>query len=82
MIRVPPTSRLPYSKAEIPASKKEAIINTSNALSAALPKEAHINSESLGLLSNTAAYYDYFSGSTSSQHLVSIRTAWKNRKNP
>ena len=82
MIRVLPTSRLPYVKADVPVNRKEAVTNTSNALSASLPKEVQINSKSLGLLSNTAAYYDYFRNSTSSQHIVSIRSAWKNRKNP
>lgn len=82
MIRVLPTSRLPYIKAEIPVNRKEAVTNTSNALSASLPKEVQINAKTLGLLSNTAAYYDYLNNTTSSQHLVSIRSAWKNRKNP
>lgn len=82
MIKIRPTNRLPYVKVVIPANRQQSIENTTNALSTVAPEKMHIDYQALGLLHNAAAYSAHLKGTTGGPHLLSIQTAWKNRKTP
>lgn len=82
MITIRPTNRLPYANVPSLGDKHISIKNNTNALSAVAPIKTYIDAQALGVIHNAAAYASNLTDSTSSPHVVSLRTSWKNRKTP
>ena len=81
MIKIKPTSRLPYTKQQPAGDIEQSRQNSSIALSAKVPQKVHIDGNLFGGLSSYAAYREHFR-LTTNPHTAALRNAWKSRKTP